>query len=169
MFRGDEKKVKDILYNNKGLTLVEILATLVLIGIVFVGVMSIFPQMSLFNEKTYTKLDSMNLARQEMSELKELTFSKDKNLILNQITTASLASNPMIKYQIDSSNSEVDENNKPIHLLKKKEDGYDYELRFYENPKLTGDIHVENLYQVHLIVKTEEVFNSETFGYIKAN
>lgn len=153
--------MKSMLLNNKGLTLVEILATLALIGIVLVGVMSIFPQMSLFNEKTYTKLDTMNLARQEMSELKELTFPKDENLILHQIQT--------INYQIDYNTVDFDENNNPIHLLKKVKDGYDYELRFYENPKLTGDIHVENLYQVHLIVKTGEVFNSETFGYIKAN
>lgn len=53
--------------NEKGLTLVEVLAALVILGILFVGIMTIFPQMTLFNEKTEAKLDTMNLARQEMA------------------------------------------------------------------------------------------------------
>lgn len=55
--------------NEKGLTLVEILAALVILGILFVGIMTIFPQMTLFNEKTEAKLDTMNLARQEMAKI----------------------------------------------------------------------------------------------------
>ena len=55
--------------NEKGLTLVEILAALVILGILFVGIMTIFPQMTLFNEKTEAKLDTMNLARQEMATI----------------------------------------------------------------------------------------------------
>lgn len=50
----------------KGLTLVEVLAALVILGIVFIGIMTVFPQMTLFNNKTEAKLDTMNLARQEM-------------------------------------------------------------------------------------------------------
>lgn len=55
--------------NEKGLTLVEVLASLVILGILFVGIMTIFPQMTLFNEKTEAKLDTMNLARQEMAAI----------------------------------------------------------------------------------------------------
>ncbi|MFC3211842.1 PulJ/GspJ family protein [Planomicrobium okeanokoites] len=55
--------------NEKGLTLVEVLAALVILGILFVGIMTIFPQMTLFNEKTEAKLDTMNLARQEMATI----------------------------------------------------------------------------------------------------
>jgi prepilin-type N-terminal cleavage/methylation domain-containing protein len=55
--------------NEKGLTLVEVLAALVILGIMFVGIMTIFPQMTLFNAKTETKLDTMNLARQEMAKI----------------------------------------------------------------------------------------------------
>lgn len=51
----------------QGLTLVEVLAALVILGIVFVGIMTVFPQMTLFNNKTEAKLDTMNLARQEMA------------------------------------------------------------------------------------------------------
>ena len=55
--------------NDKGLSLVEVLAALVIMGILFIGIMSIFPQMTLFNAKTETKLDTMNLARQEMAAI----------------------------------------------------------------------------------------------------
>ncbi|WP_185959559.1 type II secretion system protein [Planococcus salinarum] len=57
--------------NEKGLTLVEVLAALVILGILFVGIMTIFPQMTLFNEKTEAKLDTMNLARQEMAKISD--------------------------------------------------------------------------------------------------
>lgn len=53
----------------KGLTLVEVLAALVILGIVFVGVMTVFPQMTTFNAKTEVKLDTMHLARQEMASI----------------------------------------------------------------------------------------------------
>lgn len=55
------------LKSQQGLTLVEVLAALVILGIVFVGIMTVFPQMTLFNNKTEAKLDTMNLARQEMA------------------------------------------------------------------------------------------------------
>ena len=57
--------------NENGLTLVEILAALVILGIVFIGFMTIFPQMNLFNQRTESKLVTMNLAKQELAELKE--------------------------------------------------------------------------------------------------
>lgn len=57
--------------NEKGLTLVEVLAALVILGILFVGIMTIFPQMTLFNDKTEAKLDTMNLARQEMAKISD--------------------------------------------------------------------------------------------------
>lgn len=58
--------------NQQGLSLVEILATLVIIGIVFIGIMAIFPQMTLFNERTEVKLDAMSIARAEVELIKQL-------------------------------------------------------------------------------------------------
>lgn len=61
------------LKSQQGLTLVEVLAALVILGIVFVGIMTVFPQMTLFNNKTEAKLDTMNLARQEMALVTQAT------------------------------------------------------------------------------------------------
>ena len=58
------------LRNEKGFTLVEILAALTILGIVFISFMTIFPQMSNMNERTETKLITMNLAKKELRELK---------------------------------------------------------------------------------------------------
>lgn len=57
-----------------GLTLVEILASLVILGIVFVAFMTIFPQMTLFNSRTETKLETMNEARIVLEEYKNIKW-----------------------------------------------------------------------------------------------
>lgn len=142
----------------------EILATLALIGIVFVGVMSIFPQMSLFNEKTYTKLDTMNLARQEISEMKALAFTGTPVEIRQKFV-----SDPLMAYSSNPLLNETGPGGEIIHYFKKTKGTYEYELRFYETPKFTGEAALGKLYQVHLTVKTGQTFNSETFAYIEAN
>jgi prepilin-type N-terminal cleavage/methylation domain-containing protein len=63
--------------NQSGLTLVEVLAALVILGIVFISIMAVFPQMSLVNEKTETKLDTMNLAREEISIITNILLTID--------------------------------------------------------------------------------------------
>lgn len=63
--------------NEKGLTLVEILATLVILGIVFIGIMTLFPQMTLFNERTEVKLDTMNVAREELALFKQADIGNE--------------------------------------------------------------------------------------------
>lgn len=74
------------LQNSKGLTLVEVLAALVILGIAMISILTILPQMTLFNAKTEIKLDSMNLAKQEITTM--LSTSKWEKIL------TSSASNP---------------------------------------------------------------------------
>ncbi|WP_162287853.1 PulJ/GspJ family protein [Indiicoccus explosivorum] len=60
---------KDSSGGSGGFTLVEVLAALVILGIIFTGIVAVFPQMTLFNKVTEAKLDTMNLARQEIAEV----------------------------------------------------------------------------------------------------
>lgn len=152
--------VRKISWNAKGLTLVEVLATLVLLGVIFIGIMGVFSQMSLFNEKTYTKLDTMNLARQEINEIKGIQYPLAADKIVEKFKENN--------YLIDSTYTKKDQNGHTIYLLTKSKNGYIYELRFYENPKLVGKANVETLYQVHLMVKTGNKLNSETYAYIES-
>lgn len=71
--------------SEKGLTLVEVLAALAILGIVFVSIMTIFPQMTLFNEKTGTKLDTMNLAKEEMAEI--VSAEKWRKILIKSAVT----------------------------------------------------------------------------------
>lgn len=83
---GELMERLNIFRNEKGLTLVEVLAALTIIGIIVVGLLFIFPQMTKFNDKTNSKLEAMNLAKMELYELQShpskieagnLTYSKD--------------------------------------------------------------------------------------------
>ena len=146
--------------NEKALTLVEILATLALLSIVFVGIMSVFSQMTLFNDKTYEKLDTMNLARQEMSALKSL-----------ELVNMSPESRPQLLnqgYFRDSAFTEKDENNGAIQLYKKTADGYAYHLYLYEVPALKGDAYINDLHQIHLQVMEDDLVKSESYGWMEA-
>lgn len=62
---------KDLASKESGMTLIEVLAAMVILGILFSGLVSVFPQMTLFNKVTETKLDTMNIARQEIASVTE--------------------------------------------------------------------------------------------------
>lgn len=86
--------------NEKGLSLVEVLAAIAILGIAFVGIMTIFPQMTAFNAKTEIKLDTMNLARQEMASL--MVASKWEKILLPSPTDpAALEPDFLSKDKID--------------------------------------------------------------------
>ncbi|MFD1030484.1 type IV pilus modification PilV family protein [Metaplanococcus flavidus] len=134
--------------NEKGLTLVEVLAALVILGILFVGIMTIFPQMTLFNEKTGTKLDTMNLARQEMVEI--TTQDKWHKVIL--------------------SDPEIPETNVPEYLKEEKLKYEMAELGYSEStspgPADTVRFHRtgDYLYEVDVYMKCEEFLNDALIG-----
>lgn len=121
-----------------GLTLVEVLAALVILSIVFIGFMMIFPQMTLFNKKTETKLETMNFARQEMAYIQSIPFVSDNPLNVDEIK---------VKYRLGIENGTLIEVNFD-------ENGYKYEVDFDTSPTLSSDGHPENiaLYKVHLKV-----------------
>lgn len=57
--------------NEKGVTLVEILAADTMLGIVIITSMTVFSQMTKFNMKTESKLETMNEARVLLEQIKE--------------------------------------------------------------------------------------------------
>lgn len=156
--------MKRYIHNKNGLTLIEVLATLVILGIVFVGIMNIFPQMTLFNAKTYTKLDTMNLAQQEMSDIKSLKIL------------------PSVEVPVDRFTKKINEINYAKRVGPKVENGeefyeftkiqsgngYKYELRLFSKPDFTGNANTPSLHKIHLIIKTAEgMLSSETYGYVE--
>ncbi|WP_422123042.1 type II secretion system protein J [Planococcus sp. X10-3] len=179
--------------NEKGLTLVEVLAALVILGILFVGIMTIFPQMTLFNEKTEAKLDTMNLARQEMAVI---TAQDNWNRqLVTGIDTASsvlpdfLPPSEIVGVMVDPSLDYTEESDNGVYKRFRKIDGYLYEADIYLvceeflNPEMIGEeapppdscekADSIKLYKVHLKLYQEKTpgsntyrLSSETFSYL---
>ncbi|NYF25032.1 prepilin-type N-terminal cleavage/methylation domain-containing protein [Sporosarcina sp. JAI121] len=141
--------MKKYIHNEKGLTLVEILAALVILGIVFIGFMNVFPQMTLFNAKTQDKLVTMNLAKQELVELQMTT-----NKLLN--ISPSPQKGPFKRYIYS-------------------QDGYQFEVDYFDTPDLLKDPNATDskaLYKIHIKVKAKDAIKdgpviSEIYGYLK--
>ncbi|MEK5069476.1 type IV pilus modification PilV family protein [Sporosarcina sp. FSL K6-1508] len=138
-----------------GLTLVEVLAALVILSIVFVGFMLIFPQMTTFNKKTGTKLETMNVARQEIVDIQIPTYKKPLN-------EDDIKSN--ISPDENTVITLVNLHNNKLRVSYTK-NNHDYEADFDKSEDLSGNT---ALYKVHLKVMIDGKVNSETYGYIEA-
>ena len=62
------------LKNNRGFTLIEILASVVLLTVVLSMFLSIFPQMANTNNRTGDNLDAANVGKEVLVRMKKLTY-----------------------------------------------------------------------------------------------
>ena len=136
--------------NDRGMTLVEVLAALVILGIVFIGFMTMFPQMSLFNEKTGAKLETMNLAKRELASLEDIS-----DLEAKVFPETGKLENDIKRYEY---NNEEDANSV-----------YRYIIDLYVAAALDGEGQGVSLHKIHIKVLKDEddKIISETFGFIK--
>ncbi|MGM0897204.1 MAG: type IV pilus modification PilV family protein [Bacillota bacterium] len=162
------------LKTEKGLTLVEVLAALVILGIVFVGIMTVFPQMTLFNNKTEAKLDTMNLARQEMASITNADWLGDRSEVDPVIYEKFID-----KYEdtmTSLSYTKISEQDGYARF--EKQDGYTYEveLALACTPFLTetetsllkcDDPTLAQLHKMHLKIYEDGRVSSETYGYLQ--
>lgn len=177
--------------NDRGLTLVEVLAAIVILGILFVGIMSIFPQMTVFNAKTETKLDTMNLARQEVAELvmfgnKKIDGSDrfDEQFIWSKVMATgshdamSLDQEMLKKAMLARQYVYVSSN--PNYLRFEKNGDFRYEADIYLSCEpfkkidlvQSGELPCQatdsnKLFKVHLKAYDNQLLSSETYSYIK--
>jgi len=152
-------------HTQKGLTLVEVLAALVILGIVFIGFMTIFPQMSLVNEKTETKLDTMNLAREEMAKLTGQTYTQTDLVNLTGAFTSILNGGNNNEPYTVTKISETTETN--IYEVKNINSDFIYNVNVQKVQELEGTI---SLFKVTLQIYTGGTNpNSETYGYLQVN
>ncbi|MFP8782153.1 type IV pilus modification PilV family protein [Planococcus plakortidis] len=180
------KKLK----SQQGLTLVEVLAALVILGIVFIGIMTVFPQMTLFNNKTEAKLDTMNLARQEMVNI-TAPEKWQKIILKNPIDPATNISSFLSEAKINDEMTALGYSFNTLssthqllrfeRLYEENSKKYMYELDVYVQCEEYTDSSTsgceeeekDKLYKVHLKVLVEPtpgtgnyVVNSETFSYL---
>lgn len=133
-----------------GLTLVEILASLVILGIVFVAFMTIFPQMTLFNSRTETKLETMNEARIVLEEYKNKTVPK------TSLSNAACPNNSWAQLTY-AGNHSFKNTHTPIIKVKNCPDVKP------TNAQVRG---VVQLHQIHIEIQKSSRVISESFGYV---
>lgn len=168
--------------NQSGLTLVEVLAALVILGIVFISIMAVFPQMSLVNEKTEAKLDTMNLAREEIAIITNIPgwtidILADSDEVINILETKydllpvgpTPDTNPLLgsdKNPTQGPNEVIPSlKTYKIYKLKKNQySDYTFDLIIYDKEDLAGAV---TLYKIVLRVIKDGKTSSETYGYIE--
>lgn len=142
--------MKKLFQKEDGLTLVEILAAITILGIIFIGFLSIFPRMTEINSQTEVKLETMNLARVELHEIK----SDDGTYLLSYDREAPL----------DPEEDSI--------IFTKSVDNLNYKVTYYTKntiemePDVNPNPSFIELYQIHLEIKNEDQVISETFGYV---
>lgn len=126
----------------------EILASLVILGIVFVAFMTIFPQMTLFNSRTEAKLETMNEARVILEEYREEKW-KEKTLAPSRFTA-----------QGDWWKETEPKNPNATILIKKLPD---------EGPPLGQELKpgMTRLHKITIEVNDKGKLSSRSFGYIQ--
>ncbi|PIC70692.1 hypothetical protein CSV77_07160 [Sporosarcina sp. P16b] len=136
----------------KGFTLVEILAALTILGIVFVSFMTIFSQMNVFNTRTESKLETIHLAKKELNFWKENPMPLENNegvLVLKKDTESS---SDFIFYT----------------YTRQDEPKYEYRVKYRVPSDLKSftetSVTLHRL-QISIYEKGKEI--SETFGYVE--
>jgi competence protein ComGC len=138
--------------SEKGVTLVEVLASITLLSIVLITLMNIFPQMGMMNNHTKLKAQGVNTAKEVL-----LKWQNDHDKLKNFFATPDVSVIP--EYKPISGNA------------------YNFEYvngEFLVNVKINKNFSKSSdLYNAHLIVvklyninKTDTVV-SETYGYVK--
>lgn len=137
--------------NERGFTLVEILASLTILGIVFISFMTIFPQMVNVNDRTETKLQTMNIARKELVDLKR------NSTVLNASTKTKDSLGP---------------DDYEIYSIERSDYVLEVECHNVGNQTCSGvekiePVRVKSLYRINIKILKEKKVISETFGYIE--
>ena len=140
----------DKLNNTKGLTLIEVLASIVLLSIVIVSFMSLFPQMTLMNNKTEENLQSANVGKELLVELKKLTYESIKN-----------------GNNLPNTNISIDKNSNPI-LIEGTYKSVKVKISLYTEVDISGKI--QKLHRIIIeVLDDKSTVLTSTYGYIKHN
>ncbi|QFF99575.1 type II secretion system protein [Psychrobacillus glaciei] len=144
--------------NTNGFTLIEILASIVLLTVIISMFLTMFPQMANMNNRTGDNLDAANVG-------KELLVIIKKNNYNNFSNNTNLA----IKEKIHTIS--INKSNNDYLLLKDTYKSFFIEIKIY-NSKVFPDNSTNQLYKVSIEVKKNEASPTPlttTYGYIKGN
>lgn len=143
--------------NEKGLTLIEVLASIVILSIILLTLMRFFPQMGLMNTQNQGKTQAINMARQVLVEW-ENTSSTAMSLFFTSPSTS-----PIPQYQLQDSNGDY-------FIFKKASTIGNFTIFIKIKKSSDFDLYHTPIYNTNLIIV--QVFNqkntlvTETYGYL---
>lgn len=143
--------------NEKGLTLIEVLASIVILSIILLTLMRFFPQMGLMNTQNQGKTQAINMARQVLVEW-ENTSSTAMSLFFTSPSTS-----PFPQYQLQDSNGDY-------FIFKKASTIGNFTIYIKIKKSSDFDLYHTPVYNTNLIIV--QVFNqkntlvTETYGYL---
>lgn len=154
-------KQNKLIFNEDGMSLIEVIASLVILTIILISFVNIFPQMGFTNIQNEDKQSATAIAQQELLFWKKtLENSSDFDTFkLTPGTTYSfIDSDCNVTYDSDKITIKV---NKTKSILS----DFKVELIISRNSDLNSN--PEKAYQIHIkLLKTSDILVSETYGYI---
>lgn len=149
------------LRNEEGITLVEVLASIVILTIILATIMNFFPQMASMNNKNEEKQQATNLVK------KEIIYWQ--NIIENQSTLDKFLNNPSMfnEFISDCVEEESFEFGCGIFSSQVNGDSFDVIVKIKKTPDLESN--GTKLHQIHiqLIKENQKYPTSKTYGYVK--
>lgn len=135
------------LKNTSGFTLVEILASVVLLTVVISLFLSMFPQMANINNKNGENLDAANVGKELLVKYKNYNNSNDnviKNTVLNALPPVNTSTVPKVSTY--------------------KYDNFDIVVTIFPNADVSGT--AQTLYRIQIEVKENGHTLTTTHGYL---
>ncbi|PKG21681.1 type IV pilus modification PilV family protein [Niallia nealsonii] len=155
--------------NNKGISLIEILLSIVILGILIASLITFFPQASQSMNETDKKLTSVNIAKEWLVQAQNSTQVKSfLNNMVNQpnssivysITNTDYQGLPLVSINHDAQYGE----------LVLKEENYFVHLTISSIPENLKNIGKTRLYKIHVHIYDEKNnLKSNIYGYLTLN
>lgn len=144
--------------NEKGVTLIEVLVSIVILSLVFMSFISFFPQMGLVNKQNIDKNQAINMAKeilinwQESSDVKWFLVKTDN-------VTGFTSTDPKVNY----SNFHFDSD---YYYFETSKDQYTIHIKINKLPNTNSRLVSVNSIFIQLLNKKGNVV-SETYGFVK--
>jgi len=145
--------------NEKGVTIIEVLASIVILSIILLTTMRFFPQMGLINNHNEDKSKAINIAKeilinwQESSDVKWFLVKTDR-------VTGFTSTDPKVAF----STFNFDAN---YYYFETSKDIYNVHIKISKSPETSSRLSSVNRIDVQLLNKKDGNVVSETLGYVK--
>ncbi|MDN4495510.1 type IV pilus modification PilV family protein [Ureibacillus aquaedulcis] len=148
--------------NNNGISLIEVLASLVILSIILISFMNFFPQMGQKNVQNENKQEAINIAKKELFYWKSaIENSSDFNSFKNNPTSSSfsfIGSNDIVTF---------DSNTISIKTDQTKSTSSDFSVTTTIHRATDLPSKPKKAYQMDIqLFKKNDILVSETYGYI---